>query len=254
MTAADVLPLAWAALVGAGLWLCRPRRVRRVPGCGPASGSSSVVGRLGAALRRAVGLPPDEVAAPVVGATVVAALAAVVVLPPLAPLVAVVGAAAVPAARRRRARRAVEGWADALPDAVDLFGIALGSGLTVPLALAVVAPRAPPPLGPSLAEAEVRFRHGEPLERSLARIVDQAPVVRPLVNVLVAAHCDGAPVADALVRLGEEQRVVRRRAAEARARQVPIRMLFPLVGCTLPAFVLVTVVPPVVSALADLGL
>jgi len=77
--------------------------------------------------------------------------------------------------------------------------------------------------------------------------------VRPLVTVLVAAHADGVPVADALARLADEQRTARRRAAEARARQVPIRMLFPLVGCTLPAFVLVTVVPPVVSALADLG-
>ena len=254
MTALDVLPLAWAALVAAALWCRRPRRVRRLAGRGAASGSASVVGRLGASLRRAVGLPPDEVAAPLVGVTALSALVALVLLPMLAPLVVVAGAASVPSARRRRARRAVEGWAGSLPDAVDLFGIALGSGLTVPMALSVVAPRAPPPLGPALVEAEVRFRHGEPLERALGRLGDQAPVVRPLVNVLLAAHCDGAPVADALVRLGDEQRSVRRRAAEARARQVPIRMLFPLVGCTLPAFVLVTVVPPVASALADLGL
>jgi tight adherence protein C len=253
MRAADALPLAWSALVGAGLWHRRPRPTRRLSLIDGGPTTASALGRLGAALRRAVGLPPDDVVAPAVGATTVAALAALVVLPPLAPLVGVVGAASVPALRRRRTRRAAEGWAEALPDAVDLFGIALGSGLTVPLALPIVAPRAPPPLGPALVEADVRFRHGEPLERSLGRLVDRSPAVRPLVTVLVAAHADGVPVADALARLADEQRTARRRAAEARARQVPIRMLFPLVGCTLPAFVLVTVVPPVVSALADLG-
>jgi Flp pilus assembly protein TadB len=254
VTASDLLPLAWAALVGAAIWARRPRRVRRVVESGPAPPVDRVASRLGATLRRGVGLPADDAVAPIVGATAVAVVVALVVLPPSAPLVAVLGAAAAPVARRRRERRDVDGWADSLPDAVDLFGIALGSGLTVPQSLPIVAPRAPPPLGPALAEAHERFRHGEPLDRALARIVDQAPVARPLVSVLVAGHCDGVPVADALARLADEQRTSRRRAAEARARQVPVRMLFPLVGCTLPAFVLVTVVPPVVSALADLRL
>jgi Flp pilus assembly protein TadB len=249
-----VLPLAWSALVAAALWARRPRRVRRPGGPSPAVAPPSLVARIGAALRRAVGLPPDDAVAPIVGAAAVASAVALVLLPVLAPVVGVVGAAAVPAERRRLQRRASEGWAEALPDAVDLFALALGSGLTVPHALPIVAPRAPPPLGAALAEADDRFRHGEPLERSLGRIVERAPAVRPLVGVLVAAHCDGAPVAEALTRLADEQRTARRRVAEARARQIPVRMLFPLVGCTLPAFVLVTVVPHVVAALSDLGL
>jgi Flp pilus assembly protein TadB len=255
VSAADLLPLGWAALVAAALWRRRPSRVRPLAAgrTGPRS-AAIVVAPLGARLRRVVGLPPDALADVVVGATAVATLGALVLLAPLVPLVVVLGAAALPAGRRRRARLASAGWVDALPDAVDLFGIALGSGLTVPAALSVVAPRAPPPLGPALAEAELRFRHGEPLDRALVRIADGAPAVGPLLRVLVAAHRDGAPVAEALVRLGDEQRSARRRAAEARARRVPVRMLFPLVGCTLPAFVLVTVVPPVASALAELRL
>ena len=142
--------------------------------------------------------------------------------------------------------------ADALPDAVDLVGMALASGLTVPAALHLVAPRLAAPIGPALVEADVRSRHGEPLDESLGRVVAAHPVAGPLLRLLVAAHRDGTPVAEPLARLADEQRLARRRLAEARARQVPVRLLFPLVCCTLPAFGLLTVVPPVIVALGDL--
>jgi len=60
--------------------------------------------------------------------------------------------------------------------------------------------------------------------------------------------------ADPLRRLAADLRAGARRRAETRARKVPVRLLFPLVGCTLPAFVLVTVVPPVLGALGSLDL
>ncbi len=41
-----------------------------------------------------------------------------------------------------------------------------------------------------------------------------------------------------------------RRRAEARARTVPVRLLFPLVFCVLPAFVLLTVVPVLLDGIA----
>ena len=39
-----------------------------------------------------------------------------------------------------------------------------------------------------------------------------------------------------------------RRRAEERARAVPVKLLFPLVCCTLPGFVLLAVVPAVLRA------
>jgi hypothetical protein len=46
-----------------------------------------------------------------------------------------------------------------------------------------------------------------------------------------------------------EQRTTLRRRAEARARTVPVRLLFPLVFLVLPAFALLTVVPAVLGGL-----
>ena len=57
----------------------------------------------------------------------------------------------------------------------------------------------------------------------------------------------GAAVDDALARLAAESRRDLRRRAEARARTVPVRLLFPLVFLVLPAFGLLTVVPAVAA-------
>src|SRR5436190_172863 len=61
-----------------------------------------------------------------------------------------------------------------------------------------------------------------------------------------------APVGDALARLAGEERAALRRRAEAHARKVPVRLLFPLVFLVLPAFVLLTVVPGLAAGLSRL--
>ena len=55
-----------------------------------------------------------------------------------------------------------------------------------------------------------------------------------------------------LARLADEDRAALRRAAEAHARRVPVRLLFPLVFLVLPAFVLLTVVPGLAAGLGRL--
>ena len=71
---------------------------------------------------------------------------------------------------------------------------------------------------------------------------------------LVASERYGAPVAAGLERLAGEVRRDRRRRAEEAARRVPVKLLFPLVGCTLPAFGLLTVAPLIAGALRALRL
>ena len=58
----------------------------------------------------------------------------------------------------------------------------------------------------------------------------------------------GLPIDAVAERLEGELAERRRRVLETRIRQLPVRLLFPLVLCVLPAFVLVGVVPVVVAA------
>ena len=71
--------------------------------------------------------------------------------------------------------------------------------------------------------------------------------------VLIAAVQDGTPLASSLTQAADEARLHRQRTVEARARRLPVLMLFPLVMCVLPAFVLLTIVPLLLASLGDLG-
>jgi len=226
-------------------------RARRAEGVWAQVGP--VVESLGRVVRAAARRPPDGEAdrnvglALLVSGFLVATAPGLVVLVPMA-------ACAVPRVRRRRRLRAEAGAvADELPLAADLFVLAAGAGLTVPMAVAAVAPRTTGPLGTALRQAQRRTDLGQHPADALGGVVDQAgESVRPLVGVLVSAERYGTPLVGPLERVADEVRRQRRRHAEEVARRVPVKLLFPLVLCTLPAFGLLTVVPLLVSAFAGL--
>jgi tight adherence protein C len=156
---------------------------------------------------------------------------------------------------RRRERVRLAALGRDLPDVVDLLVLGVSSGLTVHLAVARVAARGSGPLAEELARVVDEVSLG----RRLADALDDLPGrvgedVRPLVAALVASERYGAPLVAGLERLADEVRRDRRRRAEEAARKVPVKLLFPLVTCTLPAFGLLTVAPLVASAVRSLHL
>jgi tight adherence protein C len=178
-----------------------------------------------------------------------------VVFPLLAP-VAVVAAWGGPVRRgRRRARERVDAVRRSLPEVVDLLTLAVGAGLTVPLAVAAVARRHDGPVGDQLGRVTEEVARG----RRCADALDDAavrlgPDARPVVSALISSERYGAPLAEALARLATDVRADRRRRAEEAARRVPVKLLFPLVLCVLPAFALLTVAPLLAGALGSLRL
>jgi pilus assembly protein TadC len=150
---------------------------------------------------------------------------------------------------RRRARLVDDAVARDLPVTIDLLAVAVGAGCTPFLAVDAAAQWAPPALGARLAGVRRACALGRSFATALDDLATEIPRLRPLTDALLASDRFGAPVGDALARLAAEQRTVLRRRAEARARTVPVRLLFPLVFLVLPAFALLTVVPAVFAGL-----
>jgi len=152
--------------------------------------------------------------------------------------------------RRRCARRDAE-LARELPVVIDLLAVAVGAGCTPYLAVGVAAQWSPPVLAEHLEVIQRDGSLGVSFAEALERGARQRPALQPLSDALLASERYGAPVGDALTRLAGEERAALRRRAEARARTVPVRLLFPLVFLVLPAFGLLSVVPVLIAGLSS---
>lgn len=153
---------------------------------------------------------------------------------------------------RRRPARGVDLDAQ-FADTVELVVLAVRAGHLPHSALRAVLPHAPPGVQPGLHEVLVRFDQGERFADALGALTQHlGPRAHVLVDGLAAADRDGLPLAPVLDRLAAEARADRRRRIDTLARQLPVRMSLPLVLCTLPSFVLLTVVPLLLAALTSL--
>jgi pilus assembly protein TadC len=153
-----------------------------------------------------------------------------------------------------RRERGVAVTIAAVADLTDELVVAVAAGLTAPLALAALAQVERGRLGELLGEVERRRRAGARFTAALAPLVELGEVTAPLTRALLDHDRDCTPLLPALERAATELRRVRRHRAEAAARRVPVLLLFPLVLCVLPAFVLLAVVPLLAGATASLRL
>ncbi len=151
---------------------------------------------------------------------------------------------------RLRTRRGERVIARELPVTVDLLAVAVASGCTPFIAVEVAARWSPPMLAETLERVRRSSALGRSFADSFADVVVDLPPLGPVADALLVSDHFGAPVRDSLARLAVELRADLRRRAEARARTVPVRLLFPLVFLVLPAFGLLTVVPAVANGLA----
>ena len=219
----------------------------------PARVADRPVTSLGRILRTAAGRAPDPVRDARVGRCALAVALCLVV--GVVPALGLLCAWAL-AARWRHLRRAQAEPApllDDLPEVIDLLRLSLGAGLTIPAALPVLARWAPPHARAGLSSAARSVDRGVPVATVLADLSDQwGEPARPLLRAIADHVRNGAPLVETLRRLGDDARSARRRAAERRARRLPVLLLFPLVCCTLPAFGLLTVAPIVAGTLRSL--
>ncbi|HEY6707296.1 MAG TPA: type II secretion system F family protein [Actinomycetota bacterium] len=159
-------------------------------------------------------------------------------------------------ARRRTATRRLAVRSEAAPAVLDLLGAALLAGLNPHKAVLRVAERAPEALHEDLGLAAAVLRLGGTPAAALRAAAERSGLdeLRAAAAALEAAERWGAPPAEALAARAEALRSRTRLHAEAEAGRAAVRLVFPLVLCFLPAFVLLVVVPTVIGALRTLTL
>lgn len=206
----------------------RPRRLSRI--------SPRAMRRLGGALGLLVGLalPPPGIV--------------------LSPLLCIAGLR-VPLVLERRASRRRRAAMDAqIPQLLDLLAAASSAGLSGQLALRRAVAALGGPLAAELAGAldavDLGARWRDELAASAERL--ELSDLRRTVAALSRTETLGASLADSTAELAASVRASRRAAVTERARTAPVKMLFPLVFLVLPAFLLLTVVPVLLTTVQSI--
>ena len=163
--------------------------------------------------------------------------------------------------KARRSRRDLAHFrATGLPTVVMLLSLATAAGQSPRAAIASVAQLADSPgavgvVARDFAEVDERLQLGASLSTAiLERTATGAPtpeIIRVL-DVLRRAEHDGASLQLQLEFLIRDLRRHRANALDEAAQRLTVSMLFPLVLCILPAFVLLAVAPLLVEALRGL--
>jgi len=176
------------------------------------------------------------------------ALFALALVDPTLALIAAAIAVIVVGLHRIRRSRATAGRSheDGLL-ALELVALGATAGLPFRNAAALTADQIGGPIGHQITQALRRLGAGhQPL-------IDSSEL-RSLFNVASAAEASGMPIAAALNALATERKRVAAAAAREQLSKLPVKMLFPLAFLILPGFVILTVVPPLISGLSRLGL
>lgn len=182
-------------------------------------------------------------------AVVLVPVVLLMVAPYLAGVGLVVGIGVLAGRWRRRGSR-VTARTEAVVEVVELTGLGLDGGLSLPAALELAANHAP---------AELHREVGAVLRA--IRIAGVGPTLRTadgdavrLYRVAARAVETGAPLRAEVRRLADDLGAELRAERLEAIRRLPVTLLFPLTLLILPGFLILTVAPPLLDSLRRLGL
>ena len=146
-----------------------------------------------------------------------------------------------------RGRARMDEISTELPDVLDQITISVEAGLGFEAALAHVAQGIEGPLGEEFRRTLHDIRLGMTREQAFGLLLERVDVeeLRHFVLALQQAERLGVPIADVLRTQSAELRVIRRQRAEENAQKLPVKMIFPLIFCILPALVMVVLAPAI---------
>jgi tight adherence protein C len=142
-----------------------------------------------------------------------------------------------------------------VPQLLDLLAAASSAGLSGQLALRRAVVALGGPLAAELTAALDVVDLGAHWREELGNVAERLalPDLRRTVVALSRTETLGASLADSTAELAGSVRAARRAAVTERARTAPVKMLFPLVFLVLPAFLLLTVVPVLLTTVRSIS-
>lgn len=144
-----------------------------------------------------------------------------------------------------RAQRRQEAIRKALPDSMDLLTISVEAGLGFDAAVTQVVQNVPGPLSHELGRMLQEMQLGMSRDDAFRKLADRTSVdeLRAFVISMIQANKFGVGVAAVLRAQAKELRMKRKQRAERKAMQTPVKILFPLIFCVLPALFVVIMGP-----------
>jgi tight adherence protein C len=142
-----------------------------------------------------------------------------------------------------------------LPDAIDMMTVCVEAGLGFDAALSRVALNLEGPIAEEAARVLQEMQFGKSRTEALRALVERTDVaeLRTFVSSLVQSSELGISVGDVLREQSNEMRIRRRQRAEEKAQKLPVKILFPLLFCMLPAMFIVVVGPASLNIIKTLS-
>jgi pilus assembly protein TadC len=155
----------------------------------------------------------------------------------------------------RLARRTSVAADREIPVLLDLLAVATSAGLPPQLAFRRAVEAATGPLADELRSVLDASDLGGRWRDELVVVGDRLalPDLQRLLGALARTDTLGSSLGEEIEHLASDVREVRRAAAAQRARTAPVKMLFPLVFLVLPAFLLLTVVPVLLTTVRSIA-
>jgi tight adherence protein C len=141
-----------------------------------------------------------------------------------------------------------------LSDTLDLLTISVEAGLSLNAAISQVVQNVPGVLSQELARMLQEVQLGVPRSDAFRHLAERTDVdeLNAFALAMIQADVFGVSIAGVLRTQAEQLRIKRRQRAEAKAQQIPVKIVFPLILCVLPALFVVIVGPGAIRIIQSL--